>query len=81
MLVKMYGKPAGNAVPQERFCSPAVCTGPKKARIEGELELAHVGTLNARFDLPLQTVSGGSSLIAKSQSYTRASELADEAAY
>ena len=44
MLVKMYGEPEGKAVPQERRYSPAVCTGAKKTRIEGEPDLAHVST-------------------------------------
>ncbi|NGO54509.1 DDE-type integrase/transposase/recombinase [Allomesorhizobium camelthorni] len=44
MLVKMYGEPEGRAVPQERRYSPAVCTGAKKTRIEGEPDLAHVST-------------------------------------
>ncbi|MBZ9706130.1 IS1 family transposase [Mesorhizobium sp. ESP7-2] len=44
MLVKMYGEPEGKAAPQERRYSPAVCTGAKKTRIEGEPDLAHVST-------------------------------------
>lgn len=31
----MYGEPEGHAVPQERRYSPAVCTGAKKTKIEG----------------------------------------------
>ena len=44
MLFKMYGEPEGKAVPQERRYSPAVCTGAKKTRIEGEPDLARVST-------------------------------------
>jgi IS1 family transposase len=44
MLVKMYGEPEGKQVPQERRYSPAVCTGARKTRIEGEPDLAHVST-------------------------------------
>ncbi|BCH04894.1 hypothetical protein MesoLj131b_68930 (plasmid) [Mesorhizobium sp. 131-2-5] len=52
------------------------------ARLARDQGRSNHGALVAkRFDLPLQTVSGGPSLIAESQSHTRASELADEAAY
>jgi IS1 family transposase len=44
MLVKMYGEPEGKAVPQERRYSPAVCTGAKKTRIEGDPDPAFVST-------------------------------------
>lgn len=44
MLVKMYGEPEGRAVPQERRYSPAVCTGAKKTKIEGNPDPAFVST-------------------------------------
>jgi IS1 family transposase len=44
MLVKMYGEPDGRAVPQERRYSPAVCTGAKKTKIEGNPDPAFVST-------------------------------------
>jgi IS1 family transposase len=44
MLVKMYGEPDGRAVPQERRYSPAVCTGAKKTKIEGNPDQAFVST-------------------------------------
>lgn len=44
MLVKIYGEPEGRAVPQERRYSPAVCTGAKKTKIEGNPDPAFVST-------------------------------------
>lgn len=44
MLVKMYGEPEGRAVPQERRYSPAVCTGAKKTKIEGNPDPVFVST-------------------------------------
>lgn len=44
MLVKMYGEPEGKAVPQERRYSPAVCTGARKTRTEGNPDPAFVST-------------------------------------
>lgn len=44
MLVKMYGEPEGRAVPQERRYSPAVCTGARKTKIEGNPDPAFVST-------------------------------------
>jgi len=44
MLVKMYGEPEGKAVPQERRYSPAVCTGARKTRIEGDPDPDHIST-------------------------------------
>ena len=44
MLVKMYGEPEGRVVPQERRYSPAVCTGAKKTKIEGNPDPAFVST-------------------------------------
>lgn len=44
MLVKMYGEPEGRAVPQERRYSPAVCTGAKETRVEGNPDPAFVST-------------------------------------
>ncbi len=41
-LVKLYGKPTGKD--SERRYSPAVCTGAKKRRIEGNPDRAHVST-------------------------------------
>jgi IS1 family transposase len=41
-LVKLYGKPVGKD--NERRYSPAVCTGAKKRRIEGNPDMAHVST-------------------------------------
>lgn len=44
MLVKQYGEPEGRAVPQERRYSPAVCTGARKTKIEGNPDPAFVST-------------------------------------
>ena len=44
MLVKMYGEPEGRVVPQERRYSPAVCTGAKKTKIEGNPDPVFVST-------------------------------------
>jgi len=41
-LVKLYGKPVGKD--NERRYSPAVCTGAKKRRIEGNPDREHVST-------------------------------------
>jgi IS1 family transposase len=47
MLVKMYGEPEGQKKTSERRYSPAVCTGAKKIRIEGDPDPAHVSTSHA----------------------------------
>lgn len=44
MLVKQYGEPEGRAGPQERRYSPAVCTGARKTKIEGNPDPAFVST-------------------------------------
>lgn len=44
MLVKQCGEPEGRAVPQERRDSPAVCTGARKTKIEGNPDPAFVST-------------------------------------
>lgn len=44
MLVKQYGEPEGRAVQQERRYSPAVCTGARKTKIEGNPDPALVST-------------------------------------
>jgi IS1 family transposase len=43
-LVKIYGEPEGKRTSQERRYSPAVCTGAKKNRIEGNPDPAFVST-------------------------------------
>lgn len=48
ILVKMYDEPEGKAVPQEHRYSPAVCTGAKRAEIEGNPDPAFVSTSGAR---------------------------------
>lgn len=42
MLVKMYGKPADDTA--ERRYSPAVCTGARRRKVEGEPDIRHVST-------------------------------------
>lgn len=44
MLVKLYGSPEGSQSTPERRYSPAVCTGARKMRIEGDPARAHVST-------------------------------------
>ncbi|WP_048647017.1 DDE-type integrase/transposase/recombinase [Nitratireductor soli] len=44
MLVKLYGEPEGKNVSSECRYSPAVCTGAKKTRIEGNPDPAFVST-------------------------------------
>lgn len=44
MLVKMYGEPEGRKVSSERRYSPAVCTGARKTKIEGNPDAAFVST-------------------------------------
>lgn len=43
-LVKIYGEPEGKKVSAERRYSPAVCTGAKKTKIEGNPDPAYVST-------------------------------------